>query len=109
MIENKSSDNEVSNNFLSEFGFRHAIFIEKLKFIDDEFWISFRFGRCLRMFTEKIIDVANEHHASAFTLDHHARLQTYLTYQRIYQNFIKHQCPEIKEQFISEVLEEANL
>ena len=82
------------------------IFIEQLVFIDDKFWLKFRFGASLKIHTEPIDIVDQLYDSSSFNDIQYAKFERYKGYNAIYHQFIKRQCPEAKSSFIAYVLRE---
>ncbi|RLV57930.1 hypothetical protein D5018_19955 [Parashewanella curva] len=108
MLTNKAFCETVSSVLKKAVTNRYLIVIEHLKFIDDEFWINYRFGSCLKMYCEKVQDVYASQDQSVFWEHQYAKLSRYLIYSQIYHELVKHQSSEQKQKFVADILKEAN-
>lgn len=77
------------------------IFIERLVFADDKFWLKFRFGASMRIHTQPIEVIDQLYDSSSFNGIQYAKFERYRNFSRIYHEFIKRQCPEERASFIA--------
>ncbi len=83
---------------------REYIFIERLKFVDNAFWINYRIGSCLRVYSENLHSFAELYAPSLFSSSQYAKLKSYLAYSDTYHEYIKHECQENIDSYVSYVL-----